>query len=270
MGNTPSKFVLAGLALAMAVGVAGVATADDKKDWGIYQVGDARSGYTFATKETRAMQDDNFQNPAMLWLENGEELWDKVDGKAGKACSSCHKDVQSMKGVAVSYPKYNAAKKGLENLEQRINRCRTENMQAKEWKYESKELLGMTVFVRNQSLGMPISVKTDGEYAPFYEEGKKFYYQRRGQLDLACKHCHEDGVGMQLRANLLSQGQGNGFPVYRLKWNGVGSLHRRFRGCNKQVRSTPYGYGSPEYLALELYVMARGNGLPVETPAVRN
>lgn len=270
MGNIPRKIALAGLGLILAVGVAGVASAEEKKDWGAYQVGDVRSGYTYAEPETRAMQDDNFQNPAMLWAETGEELWNKVDGEAGKSCASCHKGPDSMKGVAVSYPKYVAEKKNLENLEQRINRCRTENMKAKEWKYESKELLSMTVFVRYQSLGMPINVKTDGAYAPFYEKGKEFYYQRRGQLDLACKHCHEDGVGMQLRANRLSQGQANGFPLYRLKWNGVGSLHRRFRGCNSQVRSTAYGYGSDEYLALELFVMSRGNGLPSETPAVRN
>ncbi|MEM1198207.1 MAG: sulfur oxidation c-type cytochrome SoxA, partial [Pseudomonadota bacterium] len=72
------------------------------------------------------------------------------------------------------------------------------------------------------------------------------------------------------RANTLSQGQGNGFPTYRLKWQKPGSLHRRFRGCNKQVRAKPYKTGSDEYLALELYVMYRGQGLPVETPAVRN
>lgn len=267
MGNTPSKFLLATLIL--VAGVAGTAFAADK-DWGPYQVGDHRSGYTYAEPETRAMQDDNFQNPGMLWTEIGEENWAKVEGEAGKSCASCHKEPASMKGVAVSYPKYVAAKKGLENLEQRINRCRTENMKAKPWKYESKELLGMTVFVRHQSLGMPIKVKTDGEYAPFYEKGKAFYNERRGQLDLACKHCHEDYPGVRLRANTLSQGQANGFPVYRLKWNGVGSLHRRFRGCNKQVRAEPYGYGSDEYLALELYVMSRGQGLPVETPAVRN
>ena len=80
----------------------------------------------------------------------------------------------------------------------------------------------------------------------------------------------EDYAGGIIRANTLTQGQSNGFPTYRLKWNKVGSLHRRFRGCNKQVRATPYGYGSDEYVNLEVFLNARGNGLPVETPAVRN
>jgi sulfur-oxidizing protein SoxA len=117
---------------------------------------------------------------------------------------------------------------------------------------------------------MPVQVQIDGPMAPFYEKGKAFYFQRRGLLDMACSNCHVDNAGNMIRANLLTQGQSNGFPLYRLKWNGVGSIHRRFRGCNSQVRSTPYAYGSDEYVNLELFVGSRGMGLPVETPAVRN
>ena len=116
----------------------------------------------------------------------------------------------------------------------------------------------------------PTAPVVDGAAKPFFEEGKKYYEQRRGQLDMACMHCHQLYAGGQLRANILSQGQGNGFPTYRLKWQKVGSLHRRFRGCNKQVRAKNLPYGADEYVNLELYVVWRGRGLPVETPAVRN
>ena len=143
-------------------------------------------------------------------------------------------------------------------------------MKADAWKYESSELHSMTVYVRHQSRGMPISVAIDGPAAPYYEKGKEFYYQRRGLLNMSCANCHVDNAGGIIRANTLSQGQTTGFPVYRLKWQKVGSTHRRFRGCNKQVRSTPYAYGSDEYLNLELFVAWRGRGLLVETPAIRN
>ena len=142
-------------------------------------------------------------------------------------------------------------------------------MKATPYKYESKELLGMTAFVKLQSRGMPINVKIDGPTAPFFEKGKAFYNQRRGQLDLACANCHVDNAGKMIRAELLTQGQSNGFPLYRLKWQGFGSVHRRFSGCNDEIRAAPYPLGSDEYLALELYVAWRGQGLPVETPAVR-
>lgn len=228
------------------------------------------SGYYFRTAETRELQDDDFMNPAFIWLEQGEELWSTAEGEAGKSCADCHGDAEeSMKGVGATYPKYHEASGKLINLEQRINLCRTESMQAEPWKWESDELLGMTAYVKHQSKGMPVDVSVDGPAAPFFEKGKEFYYQRRGQLDMACATCHENNYGMYIRADLLSQGQSNGFPTYRLKWQKLGSLHRRFRGCNRQVRATPYANGSEEYVNLELYLAWRGQGLPVETPAVR-
>jgi L-cysteine S-thiosulfotransferase len=33
--------------------------------------GDRRSGYDFASPETRAMQDDDTANPGMLWVAQG-------------------------------------------------------------------------------------------------------------------------------------------------------------------------------------------------------
>ena len=245
------------------------ALADGK--YGKYAVDDRRSGYTYATKETQAIQDDDFKNPAMMYVDQGEGLWSQVDGKAGKSSASCHKDAaNSMKGVATLYPKYDKGLKKLKNIEQQINTCRTERMQTKAWKYESNELLAMTIYVRNQSRGMPMNVSIDDEAAPHFAKGKAMYYERNGQFGMACKHCHEDNNGKRARANLLSQGQINGFPTYRFKWQKAGSAHRRFRGCHSMVRATPYAYGSDEYNDLELYIAWRGRGLPVETPAVRN
>lgn len=262
---------ITGLAAAAAV-LAGFSSSSlGDGQWGKFQVGDIRSGYTFAEPETRAMQDDDFENPAMLTLDYGTELWSTKDGAAGKSCADCHGDAEkSMKGVGARYPVFYQPWGKPINLEQRINECRKNNMQAKPYKYESREMLGMTAFIKYQSRGMPVTVDIGGPNKEFFQKGKAFYYERRGQLDLACKHCHEDNAGNMIRANLLSQGQSNGFPTYRLKWQGVGSLHRRFRGCNKQVRAKPYGYGSDEYVNLELYLAWRGRGLPVESPSVRN
>ncbi len=261
-----AKLMLAGATAAMVAG--GVALAGE---WGQYQVEDRRSGYTYMTDETRFIQNDDFENPAMLWVEKGEELWSTVDGKEGKACQSCHQDAaESMKMVGATYPVYAPEIEKLINLEQRINQCRSERMGADEWKWESDELLSMTTYVRHQARGTPMQAKVDGPAKEFFEKGKAFYEERRGQLDMACMHCHQFYPGGQLRANVLSQGQSNGFPTYRLKWQKVGSLHRRFRGCNKQVRAKPFANGSDEYVNLELYLSWRARGLPVETPAVRN
>jgi len=262
------KGIMFGAALAVGLsGFVGLAVADGKMT---YRTGDRRSGYTFSSKETQAIQDDDLGNPAYLYVDDGEALYAKVDGSAGKSCQTCHgTEPATLKGAATKYPVYNPATGKMQNLEQKINQERAEKMGAKPYKYESKELLAITIYVRNLSKGMPMNVSIDGEATPFFEAGKAFYEKKRGQLDMSCANCHVDNAGNMIRANLLSQGQANGFPTYRLKWQKPGSLHRRFRGCNKQVRAKPYGYGSDEYVNLELYLAWRARGLSVETPSVR-
>jgi L-cysteine S-thiosulfotransferase len=229
------------------------------------------SGYEFRAPETQSLQDDDFENPAFLWVEKGEEIWNTVEGKAGKSCSTCHNDASdSMKTAGSEFPKWNEAKGKPVNLEQQINLCRTEQMQADAWKWESEPLLSTTSYVRSQSRGQPMNVQIDGPMTPFFEKGKELYYKRVGQLDMACSSCHEDNYGNRIRSDLLSQGQINGFPTFRLKWQKVGSSHRRFKGCMKNIRATPYKVGSDEFVNLELYLGYRGKGLPIEAPAVRN
>lgn len=233
--------------------------------------GEPKSGYSFAAPETQAMQDDDFSNPGMLVTDYGGELWSTPDGEVNKSCEDCHGDADvAMKGVKARYPAYYEPWGKMINIELRVNECRKVNQKAKPWKYESREMLGMASFIGYQSRGMPVAVDIGGKATPFFKKGKEFFYQRRGQMDMACSHCHEDNAGNMIRANLLTEGQVNGFPTYRLKWQGVGTLHRRFKGCNDNIRATPYKRGSDEYVNLELYLTWRGRDLSVETPSVRN
>ena len=107
-----------------AIAIAGAASSGEK-NWGAYQVGDIRSGYTYATAATRGIQDEDIMNPAMLWVDQGEEIWSKVEGKAGKAWATCHDDAaKSMRTVGARYPVYEKSIGKLINIEQRINQCR--------------------------------------------------------------------------------------------------------------------------------------------------
>jgi sulfur-oxidizing protein SoxA len=228
------------------------------------------SGYDFKWPETRAIQDDDELNPGFLWIEEGANLWETAEGEAGKACSGCHERAEtSMKGVGAIYPKFHEPSGRPINLEQRINLCRTENMQAPAWDWESHELVAMTTYVRQQSRGMPLNVDIDGPARPFFEQGKALFHTRLGLLDMSCSHCHDINAGNHLRAQLLSQAQTNGFPTYFLGFQRVISLNFMFRFCNGRVRAAPYDFGSDEYIGLELYTSWRGRGLPVETPAIR-
>lgn len=229
------------------------------------------SGWRFRASETQGFELDDFENPAFPAVEQGEELWSTVDGEAGKSCATCHNDAsETMKGVRASMPKWDEKLGKPHTMETRINACRTENMKAEAWKWEAPNMLAMTAYIGLQSRGMPVNVQTDGPMQAWNDKGKELYYTRVGQLDMSCANCHEDHFGKMIRADHLSQGQINGFPTYRLKWGGLGSVHRRFSGCMKNIRAKPYKRGSDEFIALELYLASRGTGLSVETPAVRN
>jgi sulfur-oxidizing protein SoxA len=157
----------------------------------------------------------------------------------------------------------------LTTMEDLINGHRAEVMGAEPWKYSGNQMQSMVALISLQSRGMPVNVAIDGDAAPFWEQGKEMYYTRYGQLELSCSNCHEDNYGKMIRADHLSQGQINGFPTYRLKDAALVSVHKRFRGCIRDTMAETFAEGSDEFRALELYVASRGNGLSVETPAVR-
>lgn len=233
-------------------------------------VGTIYSGWRFRTDETQAVQMDDFDNPAMIFVEAAAEVWETPDGTEGKSCSSCHNDVDSMAGVRAVYPKWNEDAGEVRTLEMQINACRENRMGAEPWDYTSGDMVNMTALLSSVSRGMPVDVAIDGPAQSTWEKGKEIYYTRFGQLELSCANCHEDNYGNMIRADHLSQGQINGFPVYRLKNTKLNAVHDRFKGCIRDTRAHTFKPGSPEFVALELYVASRGNGLGVEGPAVRN
>jgi sulfur-oxidizing protein SoxA len=229
-----------------------------------------RSGYDFMSRETRAMQDDDTANPGTLWVLEGDALWGRKVGAAGRACGDCHGDARtSMKGVAARYPAFDVERGRPLSLEQRINACRVDRQQAPALAWESRELLALTAHVARQSRGVPIDVVIDGRTQPFLDAGRATFRRRQGQLNLACSQCHDDHWGRQLAGNLIPQGHPTGYPIYRLEWQSLGSLQRRLRNCLVGMRAEPYDYGAPEMVDLELYLMWRARGMPMEAPGVR-
>jgi len=227
------------------------------------------SGWVFRTDETQALEMDDFDNPSFVFVEQAEDLFETVEGSAGKACASCHESPEAFAGLRAKMPRVNDAGE-LETLPELINGCRTERMGADAWKWSGGQMSGMLALVGLQSRGEIVDVAIDGAAAPYFEKGKELYYTRVGQLDMSCANCHEDNYGNVIRADHLSQGQINGFPTYRLKNAKLNGVQSRFKGCVRDTMAETYSPGSPEFVALELYVASRGNGLSVEGPSVRN
>lgn len=218
--------------------------------------------------ENKAMQDDPLLNPAMFWVGDGETLWLQKLGPQNKSCSSCHGDVKkSMRGVATLYPK--VVKGKLQTVEGQINQCRTSAQSMPALAYESKDLLALTTLIAFQSKGMPIAVSKNSSNQDFLQKGQKTFNERMGQLNLSCAQCHEDRAGLKLGGSYIPQGHPNAYPIYRLEWQTVGSLQRRLRNCMSGVRAQQFDYGSPEMAQLELFLMWRARGLPIESPGVR-
>jgi L-cysteine S-thiosulfotransferase len=254
--------LLAALTAACALGALAAHAADIPLD-------QRRSAYDGMSRETRAMQDDDTANPATLWVLDGESLWSAKTGAAQKSCADCHTDATvSMKGVAARYPAFNDKLGAPVNLEQRVNLCRTENQQAAPLAFESREMLALTAFVARQSRGMPIT-PDEAKLAPAIETGRRIFTERQGQLSLACAQCHNDNWDRSLAGSNVGQAHPTGYPIYRLEWQNLGSLQRRLRNCMVGMRTEPYVFGSPEFVALEAFLMWRARGMPLETPAVR-
>lgn len=228
------------------------------------------SGWRFREGTTRSMQQDDFDNPGMLFVDQGLDSFETVEGTEDKSCASCHDGPASLSNVRATTPKVSPDGSELWSMENFVNNCRTTRMGAEEWKWNSDSMKNMTALLAFEGRGAPMSVAIDGAAAPYWEQGKEMYYTRFGQLELSCANCHEDNAGNMIRADHLSQGQVNAFPAYRLKDTALVSVHQRFVGCVRDTRAETFAPGSEEFRALELYVASRGQGLSVEGPSVRN
>jgi sulfur-oxidizing protein SoxA len=253
----PGSRVLAALALLI---VCGAEAAPDGR----------QSGFDLMSRENQAMQRDDMANPGMLWVQDGADLWAAKAGGAGKSCADCHGDAAvSMRGVAARYPNWDTEAGKPIDLQGRINQCRTARQAERPFALEGRELLALTAYVANQSRGLPISPSKDASLTPARQRGEDLFRRRIGQLNLSCALCHDDNSGRRLGSAPIPQAHPTGYPLYRLEWQSLGSLQRRFRNCITGVRAEPFPLGAPEYVELELYLMSRASGMPVETPAVR-
>ena len=229
-----------------------------------------RSGFEAMGAALQAMQRDDAQNPAMLWVKDAEQSWSRGAGVSGKSCADCHGPVAaSMREVAARYPAFDAAGARPINLGQRINQCVQQRQQAPALAAESAALLGLETLVAQQSRGLPVQAASDTRLAPFLAQGQALYTARMGQLNLSCAQCHEERVGGRLGGSVLVQGHVGGYPTYRLEWQALGSLQRRLRNCMSGIRAEPFAYGSTELVALELFLARRSAGMLIESPAVR-
>lgn len=205
--------------------------------------------------------------PYEPFVEEGENMWNTAFAN-GKSYADCFKDGPAQRK---NFPHWDDANKRVVTLPLAINECRTANGE-KPLKYKKGAMASLLAYMGYESRGQKTNVvipNADAEKA--YADGKHFFYARRGQLNLSCAHCHAQQSGMKLRTDVLSPALGHttGWPVYRAKWGNLGTLHRRYGGCNKQVRAKPFKAQGEEYRNLEYFMTYMSNDIEYNGPSSR-
>jgi len=275
----------AALLLAACCGVAPQASAAEAPN----PVADAKAFRDYFTKKFPKVKLEDFVNgpysmnedmhrqweekeqfpPYEFALEAGKEMFAKPF-KNGKTYADCF--ANGGIGVRQNYPIFDEKEGKVITLELALNRCRQANGEAP-YSYVKDEMASLTAYMAFTSRGKPMDIKipNDGRALEAFEEGKRYFYTRRGQLNFSCATCHVQSPGERIRAEVLAPALGimNAMPIYRSEWSGMGTTSRRFTSCNSQIRGVPLEPQSDEYRNLEYYLSYVSNGLPISGPGAR-
>lgn len=203
--------------------------------------------------------------PYEFAVEEGEVLFNTAFAN-GKSYAGCF----AGKGRE-NFPYFNTKRNQVVTLELAINDCREANGESL-LPYNKGKLADISAYLAFAARGKAINTVIQNESAEAaYEKGKEFYYSKRGQLNFSCMDCHISSVGKRIRAETLSPSLGHTshFPAYRSAQGEMGTLHRRFAGCNIQVRAKPLAAQSEAYRNLEYFLSYMGNGLEINGPGAR-
>lgn len=207
--------------------------------------------------------------PYEFALDDGKALFE-TPFKNGKGYASCFE--KGGIGISQNFPYFDTEAGKVVTLELAINNCREKNGEAALAWLEGP-IASISAYMVSTSRGNPVNtvVPDDANALAAYESGKQYYYSRRGQLNFSCQGCHVQNAGMMIRADRLGPtlGQTTHWPAHRGAWEALGTLHRRFQECNKQVRAVPLEGQSEEYRNLEYFLSYMDSGLPVNGPAYR-
>ena len=162
-------------------------------------------------------------------IDQGRKMWE-TSFTNGKKYAECFPN--EGKQIAGNYPKFDESKGKVVTLQDALNACRTANGEEAYKVSDMKTMGTLTAYMRTLSDGMLMNVKIEGPQAmAAYEDGKKTFFSRKGQLNFACASCHVQNAGTRLRSELISPAVGHAvhWPVFRGGDNLV-TLQQRYDG----------------------------------------
>ena len=225
--------------------------------------------YSLNEDMRRQWQEKEEFPPYEFALESGKEMF-ATPFKNGKTYADCFENGGI--GVRQNFPYFDVKQGEVVTLELALNRCRAANGEAP-LSYVKDDMASLTAYMAYTSRGKPFDIRIpdDPRALAAYENGKRYFYTRRGQLNFSCASCHVQSPGERLRAEILAPALGilNAMPIYRSEWNGMGTISRRFVTCNSQTRAVPLEPQAEEYRDVEYFLSYLANGLPISGPGAR-
>lgn len=202
-------------------------------------------------------------------LERGEEVYKQLNAKGDFAtCLGAKKG--DLKGLRLTYPRFDKELGGIVGLEARIEHCAAkQGMKLENGSYDNT---AVSVYVTSFSNGMPLKIDVTREpMKSAFERGKQLFHTKAGWTNFSCATCHVSLVGKGLRGQIPTTHYGDigHWPTWRSK-DELQSLHVRFTECNRNAGVQPLKVGSPEYHDLEVFMTALSNGMPVTVPSQRD
>ena len=165
----------------------------------------------------------------------------------------------------VKHPYFDDATQKVVTLEGVLKACYHQQTGKKLGSNKGK-IARISAWISDQAAGEKVNVKVEGAGAQAaYDQGKAFFYGKRGQFNMSCADCHVYNAGKKARADILSPALGHTthVPMYRAKWAGLGTLQRRYGGCLKNMRAKPIGSQTETMNNLEYFHQAMSNGLEI-------
>ena len=199
----------AALAALIALPVAGnsASTLDDQKAFQDYYqkkfpetpFSDFKNGvYSIHAPSREQWEDIEEFAPYELNISKGEEAFNKPFAN-GKTYASCFENGGI--GIRQNYPYFDTVSGEVITLELAINQCRKANGE-KPLKWKKGAMANISSYMAYTSRGnkFNITIPDDPRALAAYNKGKKFFYAKRGQLNVSCADCHVTNVG---KTNLL-------------------------------------------------------------------
>jgi sulfur-oxidizing protein SoxA len=221
-------------------------------------------------KGMRKQWEDIMQFPPYDFaLDEGKKLFD-TPFKNGRTYADCFPS----KGIGIrqDYPYFDAKTGKVVTLSVAVNDCREANGE-KPLNWEKGPLASILAYMAETSRGKRFDIKVpdDPRALAAYEDGERYFYARKGQLNFSCASCHVQSAGKRLRGDVLAPAMGilASFPIYRSDWGSMGTIERRFTSCDSQTRAVPLKPTDPTYRNLEYFLSYMSNGLPIAGPGTR-